>query len=206
MAQGRFSFAPGNNDKRAMKKLILLALCLCSAAGFSLRGQEFSLSSNLLDWANLGTANLQAGISFSRHLSLHAGARYNNWNFGSQDTGTAFQNRARAVSLGARYWPWNVYSSWWFGTKCQLEEYNRGGLFKKPLTEEGVAAGLGLAFGYSRMLTRHWNLDIGLGGWAGKAWYAQYRCPRCGRIVKSDAQKWFIRPSSDIQLSFAYIF
>ena len=119
MAQGRFSFAPGNNDKRAMKKLILLALCLCSAAGFSLRGQEFSLSSNLLDWANLGTANLQAGISFSRHLSLHAGARYNNWNFGSQDAGTAFQNRGRAGSLGARSLPPNVFFPPGVGAQCQ---------------------------------------------------------------------------------------
>ena len=188
-----------------MKKTILLALCLL-AAGIPLRGQSFSLSSNLLDWANLGTANVQAGLSFSRHMSLHAGVRYNNWNFGSPDEGTAFQNRARAASLGARYWPWNVYSSWWVGVRGQVEEYNRGGFFKKPLTEEGVAAGLGLAFGYSRMLSSHWNLDVGLGAWAGRSWYTQYRCPRCGRTVQPASSKWFLAPSNDIQLSLAFIF
>lgn len=189
-----------------MKKILLLALCSLLATAFPLRGQDFSLSSNLLDWANLGTANLQAGLAFSRHLSLHAGVRYNNWNFGSVEAGNAFQNRARTASLGTRYWPWNVYSSWWFGAKGQVEEYNRGGLFKKQLTEEGIAAGLGLAAGYSRMLSGHWNLDIGVGAWAGRTWYSRYKCPRCGRVVEREAARWFIGPSNDIQLSLTYIF
>ncbi len=175
--------------------------------------QVFSLSTNLLDWANLGTVNAQAGLSFSRHFSLHAGARYNNWNFGSAEKETAFQNRARTASLGLRYWPWNVYSSWWVSARAQVEEYNRGGLLKRPLTEEGVAAGLGLGFGYSRMLARHWNLDLGLGGWFGKAWYTQYRCPRCGRVVSRDdgtpvrdATRWFALPSNELQISISYVF
>lgn len=189
-----------------MKTKIMLALCCLMAAGLPLRGQDFSLSSNLLDWANLGTANLQAGYSFSRHVSVHAGVRYNNWNFGSMEEGNAFQNRARAASLGTRYWPWNVYSSWWFGAKGQIEEYNRGGLFKNQLTEEGVAAGVGLSAGYSRMLSNHWNLDVGVGAWAGRTRYAQYNCPRCGRTVETKSSKWFVRPSNDIQISLTYVF
>jgi hypothetical protein len=194
-----------------MKRFLLPALCLLLAAPLS--AQVFSLSTNLLDWANLGTVNAQAGLSFSRHFSLHAGARYNNWNFGSAEKETAFQNRARTASLGLRYWPWNVYSSWWVSARAQVEEYNRGGLLKRPLTEEGVAAGLGLGFGYSRMLARHWNLDLGLGGWFGKAWYTQYRCPRCGRVVSRDdgtpvrdATRWFALPSNELQISISYVF
>ena len=192
-----------------MKHRIALAICLLLST--SLSAQVFSLSSNLLDWANLGTANLQAGLSFSRHLSFHAGARYNNWNFGSGED--ALQNRARTASLGMRFWPWNVYSSWWFGAKAQLEEYNRGGFLKRPQTEEGVAAGLGMGVGYSRMISSHWNLDLGLGGWFGRARYTWYRCPRCGRIVTradgtavQDAKKWFLQPSNDIQVTLTYIF
>ena len=194
-----------------MKHRIALALCLIMTT--TLSAQEFSLSTNVLDWANLGTANLQAGLSVSRHLSLHAGARYNNWNFGSAEKGTAFQNRARTASLGMRFWPWNVYSSWWMGFKAQLEEYNRGGVFRRELTEEGTAAGVGLGFGYSRMISNHWNLDFGLGGWFGKAWYTQYRCPRCGRVVSRsdgtpirDATRWFLLPSNDMQVTLTYIF
>ena len=168
-----------------MKHRIVLALCLLLST--TLSAQEFSLSTNLLDWANLGTANLQAGISLSRHVSLHAGVRYNNWNFGSVEKGNPFQNRARTASLGFRWWPWNVCSSWWFGARAQVEEYNRGGLLRR--------------------------MNLGLGFWAGRAWYTQYRCPRCGRVLQSsdgfpirNVKKWFILPSNEVQVSIAYIF
>ena len=194
-----------------MKRILLPALCLLLTSALS--AQVFSLSTNFLDWANLGTVNTQAGLSFSRHLSLHAGVRYNNWNFGSTEKGNAFQNRARTASLGLRYWPWNVYSSWWTSARVQLEEYNRGGLLKELPTEEGTAAGLALGFGYSRMLDRHWNLDLGLGGWFGRSRFTRYRCPRCGRIVSGDdgtplrdAKRWFLLPSNDWQISLTYIF
>lgn len=194
-----------------MKHRIALALCLLLSS--SLYAQDFSLSTNLLDWVNLGTVNLQAGCPLGRYVSLHAGVRYNNWDFGSVEKGNPFQNRARTAFLGLRWWPWNVYSSWWFGTRAQVEEYNRGGLFRKMKTEEGVAAGLGLAAGYSWMISDHWNLDLGLGFWTGKAWYTQYRCPRCGRVLSlpdgrplRDASKWFILPSNAMQVSLTYIF
>ena len=194
-----------------MKRYFLPALFLLLSSALS--AQVFSVSTNLLDWANFGTVNAQAGLSFSQHLSLHAGARYNNWNFGSAEKGTAFQNRARTAYLALRYWPWNVYSSWWFSARAEFEEYNRGGLVKRPLTEEGLAAGVGLGVGYSRMLNRHWNLDFGMGGWFGKAQYTQYRCPRCGRVVSRDdgtpirdATRWFVQPSNDFQISLVYVF
>ena len=187
-----------------MKKCILSVLLVHLAC--LLPAQELSLSSNLLDWANLGTVNLQVGCSFSRHLSLHAGGRYNNWNYGSVERGNPFQNRARTAWLGVRYWPWNVYSSWWFGARAQVEEYNRGGLLRQPTTEEGSAVGAGFSLGYNRMLSKHWNLDFGLGVWAGRAWYTQYRCPRCGRVLQANETKWFILPSNATQISIVYVF
>lgn len=194
-----------------MKRYLLPALFLLLSS--TLSAQVFFVSTNALDWANLGTVNAQAGLAFSRHLSLHAGARYNNWNFGNAEKGTAFQNRARTAFLGVRYWPWNVYSSWWFSARAQVEEYNRGGLLRRPLTEEGVAGGFGLGFGYSRMLDRHWNLDFGLGGWFGNTLYTRYRCPRCGRVVTGEdgtpvrnLTRWFVLPSNEWQVSITYIF
>lgn len=194
-----------------MKYRITLAICLFLTT--TLSAGDFSVSTNLLDWINLGTVNMQAGCAFSRHISVHADIRYNNWNFGSAEKGTPFQNRTRSASLGVRYWPWNVHSSWWGGAKIQVKEYNHGGLFRKMTTEEGMAAGVGFAFGYSWMVSAHWNLDVGLGVWAGKTCYTQYRCPRCGRVLSSpdgspvrDVWKWFILPSNDVQVSLTYIF
>ena len=196
-----------------MKPRILLAALLLLSAGIPARAQRVSIATNLLDWINLGTVNAQAGVSVSRHLTLHAGVRYNNWYFGSPDKGNAFQNRARTVQAGVRYWPWNVYSSWWFGGRLQWEEYNRGGLFGKPRTEEGLSSGAGAGAGYSRMLSSHWNIDVGLGFWFGKARYTQYRCPRCGRTLTfpdgtpvRQAEKWFVLPSDDVRIGLTYIF
>lgn len=196
-----------------MKIRILTAVLLLLSAVLPAWSQTVSLSTNLLDWANLGTLNAQAGLSVSRHITLHAGVRYNNWNFGSADKGNAFQNRARTAQLGVRYWPWNVYSSWWFAARLQCEEYNRGGLFGHNKTEEGLATGAGIGAGYSRMLSDHWNLDLGLGLWWGKTRYTQYRCPRCGRTLIFDdgtpvrnARKWFILPSDDVRVGLTYIF
>lgn len=56
------------------------------------------------------------------------------------------------------------------------------------------------------MLSKHWNLDFGLGVWAGRAWYTQYRCPRCGRVLQANETKWFILPSNATQISIVYVF
>ena len=193
-----------------MKHCLVWILCLATALPLS--AQKFSISTNLLDWANLGTVNVQAGLSASRHFTIHAGIRYNPWQYGSSDKGRVFQNKARTASVGARYWPWNVYSSWWFGVQLQCEEYSRGGLIREK-TEEGLAGGMGFGVGYSRMLSSHWNIDFGLGFWAGAARYTQYSCPRCGRTLTFEdgspvrnAWKGFILPSNDVRIGFTYVF
>ena len=195
------------------KTCVLAAFCLLVTCGTAW-SQQLSISSNLLDWANLGTANVQAGVSVSRHITMHAAARYNPWHYAPGKDGGRFQNCARTAAVALRWWPWNVYSSWWTGARVQVEEYNRGGLFGVQKTEEGLAAGAGIGAGYSRMLSSHLNLDLGIGIWAGRTRYTLYRCPRCGRILSDevtgepvkDSRKWFLLPSSDVQVSLTYVF
>ena len=141
----------------------------------------------------------------ARHVSLNATGQYNGWNFGSAEKGNPFQDRVRGGALGMRYWTWNVFSGWWFGFSARCEEYNRGGLFGRMETEEGFAFGGGLSIGYSHMLSRHWNLDFGIGGWCGGKGYTLYACPRCGTIIDK-GRKFFAMPSADTQVSIVYIF
>jgi hypothetical protein len=54
------------------------------------------------------------------------------------------------------------------------------------------------------MLSPHWNLELGVGMWGGRAWYRTYSCPVCGITVDSGA-KWFARPD-DVMMSFVYVF
>ena len=39
------------------------------------RKTQVALSTDLVDWANFGTVNLEAGVSLHQHFSVHAGAK-----------------------------------------------------------------------------------------------------------------------------------
>lgn len=182
--------------------MLAAALLLIASAASA---QRTSVQVNVLDIVNLGTLNAQASYGFSQHWTATLQGRYNNWDFGSEENDNPFQNRSRGVALGARYWTWNTYSGWWFGTQARYEEYNRGGLFKKKETEEGNAIGAGLSAGFSYMIAKHWNLDFGVGGWWGIANYRLYACPRCGRVLK-EGTKSFVGLSPDCQVSVSFIF
>jgi hypothetical protein len=56
-------------------------------SGFSANAQRFSLSTNLLDYACLGTMNVEGAYSVSRRWSLALGAEYKSFTFrkGSAD-------------------------------------------------------------------------------------------------------------------------
>ena len=166
---------------------------------------RYSLGTNLYDWANLGTMSMEGSIAVMRHFTINAGVRYNPWSFGADDNPRALQNRRRTVYLGPRFYPWNVYSGFWFSVRAQYEEYNRGGLFGNPLTEEGDAFGISAGLGYSHMLHKNWNLDLGLFGWGGKCYYTEYASPRCGTCVLESGVKPFFRWDAAF-VSIVYVF
>lgn len=184
-----------------MKRIIVL-LCFLAQFAFGMNAQSVSLSTNLLDYADMGTLNIEASYGFARHWSVDAGLKYNPFTYGSGDT--AVQRRQRTVTAGARWWPWHIYSGWWVSGNARYQEYNKGGGAEKPQTWEGDRVGAGLRGGYSLMLNPHLNMDFGLGVWAGYDVYTVYECQQCGRVVANGA-KYFVLPS-DFILSVSYIF
>lgn len=179
-----------------------------------LYAQRFSISTNLVEWANLGTTNAEASVAIAQHFSVHTGFRYNNWTFHKGnpenrftdpdgDAEQQFENRKQAYAIDVRYWPWYVYSGWWGYLRTQYMEYNRGGLIRHS-AEEGDAFGAGIGIGYTKMLHRNWNIEFGVGMWSGYKKYTEYRCTNCGSIV-DQGQKFFILPD-DVFISLTYIF
>ena len=185
--------------------------------GFSLRSakaQQVSLSTNAVEWLNLGTINGEFGVSVSRHFSIHVGARYNPWTFRKGNPGDRFddpygdaekqfQNRKQAYNISVRWWPWYIYSGWWWYVRGQYMEYNRGGVFNH-MSEEGDNLGGGIGVGYTLMLHKHWNVEFGGGIWAGQSKYTTYRCTNCG-TVQDQGKKFFVLPD-DVFVSFIYVF
>ena len=185
-----------------MRRLIHTALLMLVASSLA-SAQKLSLSTNLVDYACLGTLNAEVSYTVGQHWSLAAGAKYNPFIFYPNDADRQFQYRQRSFALGVRYWPWHSFSGWWVSGKVRYQEYNWGGVFSRE-AEEGDKTGLGLYAGYTYMISKHFNVEFGLGAWGGRAWYRKYSCPVCGLTVE-DGRKWFLLPD-DLMISFAYVF
>lgn len=186
-----------------MVRKIMISLLALTCASLSCRAQKFSLSTNILDYACLGTVNVDASYSVARRWSLTAGARYNPFTFMKGNPDSQMQLRQQSYAVGARLWPWHTMSGWWFGSKMRYQEYSFGGVWSDE-TAEGDRCGLGLYVGYTHMLSRHFNLEFGLGCWGGMDFYRRYSCPVCGQLV-SAGRKLFILPD-DLMISVAYVF
>ena len=178
---------------------VLGLLCLSQGVAYA---QRWSIGTNIVDYANLGTLNAESSVAIAQHCSFMAGVRFNPWTFrhGSEDK--QFQNRKRCCYAGIRYWPWHIYSGWWTAVQLQYQEYNRGGLFNWP-TEEGDAYGVGLSIGYTLMVHKSFNIEFGVGAWAGSTAYTAYSCPYCGDVM-DQGTKFFLWPNN-VMVSLVYI-
>lgn len=181
---------------------ILIAVLLIPTASPARESARWGVSTNAVDWAYLLTANASAQFSVSRHFTLETQARWNPWTFNSMSD-AQLQSRQRSFSLGARWWPWYVYSGWWVAARAQYSEYNSGGLLTME-TEEGDAAGLAVSAGFSIQVKKWLNIDVGGGFWSGYKKYIRYACPYCGRRT-DQGEKVFFLPD-ELLISAMFIF
>lgn len=186
-----------------MKRLVITVILLMSLSGMTSFAQKFSISTDLLDLSMLGTLNVEGSYSVSRRWSITAGARYNPFTYRKGDPERQFQLRQQSYAIGARLWPWHTLSGWWFSGKIRYQEYNYGGIFDER-SYEGDRYGVGLYSGYTYMLSDHFNLELGLGLWAGADMFRRYSCTLCG-LTEASGCKAFILPD-DLMVSIVYVF
>lgn len=186
-------------------KRILTLIILIAGTATAARAQRISIEGNLADAALLGTMNAKAGIRMSEHWALGAGFRYNPWSFREDSDPRAFQDRRRTFYAGPERRPADSCGGIWMAARLQYEEYNRGGLFGRPATEEGEAWGLSFGGGYSFRLRQNLRLDTGLLFWGGVTDYVSYARPRCGRCLTADGCKGFLRYDGAV-ISLVYNF
>lgn len=173
---------------------------------------RYSVSTNTVDWLYFVTPNIEIQYAMSQHWSIDASARVNAWSFNAnlpfedrQDK--EMKVRQQTYALGLRYWTWTVCSGWWLGAKAQYSEYDNGGVAFLPWVpnnEAGEAIGVGAELGYAYQLSKHWDLNFGLGVWSGVRRYTTYDCAYCGQTVDK-GKKGFFLPNEAL-LSLVYIF
>ena len=104
--------------KRSLKLLIPFVMIFFAGESFA---QKYSISTDLLGYARLGTMNFDASYAISRRWSLVAGVRYNPFTFRKDDPEKQFQIRQQSYSVGMRLWPWHIWSGWWFAGKMRYK-------------------------------------------------------------------------------------
>jgi len=170
--------------------------------------RAMEISTNLFDWAALGTINLEAAISVSRHFSINVGGKYNPWEFHPKSGPISLiQNKHWMASVGARYWPWYVFSGLWIGAKLQYCDYKETGIWRQAY-DQGKALGAGLSAGYTFMISKHFNVELGAGFWGGRLLeHTLYDCPNpsCMDTPRESGPKGFIAVN-DINVSLHWLF
>ncbi len=166
---------------------------------------QFYLSTNLFDWVDFATINLDFGMPVAQRWSLVAGAKFNPWTFKpTKGDYTEVYNHQMSFSLGARFWPWYVNSGWWACAKVQYTDYAITGVWR-PALDTGKGVGLSLSVGYCLMINKHINLDFGGGFWAGRMFkHTVYQSIR-RMEVREDGPMNFIA-INDITIGIQYLF
>ena len=186
-----------------LKRAIFLTAIFLFSASVASRAQNLSLSTNFVDWGFFGTANLTFESAFSKHFSMEVGAKYNPWTF-KKNSDRPIMNQQITGFVSAKYWFWYVYSGWWMSAKAKYNDYTQTGLIRYSL-DEGKSVGAGLAFGYSYMLGKHFNIDLSLGLWGGRTFdYVSYDSAARKKVLKS-GNKWFLGPDN-IEVALKYVF
>ena len=194
------------NDKksRVAAKIAILAMLFCGMSS-EVYAQQVTISNNLLYDAWL-TPNLRVGVRLAPHWSAGLTAGYNPW---PSDENKSRKWKHLLVSPSVRYWTDSVNVRHFFGVNLIYSHYNVAdvkfpfGLYKSVRDErrQGDLGALGVFYGYSWPIARHWNIEALIGAAVGYTKYNRYECGHCGTKIGED-KKWFVMPQAAINIVF----
>ena len=167
--------------------------------------QQVTISNNLLYDAWL-TPNLRMGVRLAPHWSMGVTAGYRPW---PTDDHKSKKWKHLLVSPDLRYWTDSVNVHHFFGVNLIYSHYNVAdvkfpfGLYKSVRNErrQGDLGALGIYYGYSWPLGRHWNIEALIGAAVGYTKYNRYECGECGTKIGED-KKWFAMPQAALNIVF----
>ncbi len=194
-----------------MKAIRYLMLCIFLSLTSATFGQTVALKSNLLSDAFL---NINAGIEvgLAPKWTLDVPAEFNGWTL-SHDR----RWKHWSVQPGVRYWLCNSFAGHFVGAHAHGGQYNIGGIdngikflgtdFSKlsDTRYQGWFGGLGVSYGYSWILGKHWNLEGEIGiGWSYTR-YDRYPCTHCGTKLESGKSHNYFGPTK-AAVNIVYLF
>lgn len=185
---------------RLLIRKIILLISIFAANISSADAQEAVLKTNLLYDALLSpTVGVEVGIA--PQWTAEISGTINAWAVNDH------RWKQWMVQPEVRYWLCQRFSGHFFGAHLIGGQYNFGNLKNgikflgtdfSQLSDnryQGWMAGAGIAYGYSWILSRHWNIEAEIGiGWI----YTRsdvYRCANCGKKIRTAVPHNYVGPT-----------
>lgn len=195
-----------------MNRLTGIAISLIVVIGISVGyAVRPAVKTNLLYDGALLTPNIGVEVALSQRWSVELSGGVNAWNLSN---GRKWKHVLLQPEV--RYWPCDAMSGHFFALHALGGPFNIGniGIAERILGNssdkngafryQGWGAGAGIAYGYSLILGRHWNLEAELGLGFIHARYDIFDCEGCGKKISNDSKTFFLPTKAAINL--VYIF
>ena len=186
--------------------LLIAGLFLCLSA----KSQNIAIKTNLLYDA---TATINAGVEvgLAQRWTLDVSGNYNNWKMSGNR-----QWKHWFFQPEARYWFCNKFIGHFLGIHTHGGRYNICNLVNgikflgtdfSELSHkryQGWFVGAGVAYGYSWVLSKHWNLEFELGVGYAYSRYECYPCAVCGELLDKGSHHYVGPTKAAINLIYAF--
>lgn len=187
--------------------LTILLLTLCCLRGVS---EDFAMKSNLIYDALL-SPNLGLEMGLSEKWTAEISGNFNSWTVNGHKWKHWF------VQPEVRYWLCEKFGGHFLAAHIIAGQYNFGNINNEikflgsdfsQLSDkrfQGWAAGAGIGYGYTWMLSRHWSMEAEIAvGWIYTR-YDSYPCAECGTRIESDKPHNYVGPTK-AAVNLIYVF
>lgn len=193
------------------KLIIWIVFAVACMAGSGAKAQDVALKTNLLADALLNV-NLGAEVGLAPKWTLDVTGQFNGWTLSHSRRWKHW-----AVQPEARYWFCDRFAGHFVGVHAHGGQYNIGGfngvyhLFGTDARKlensryQGWFVGGGIAYGYSWILGRHWNLEAEIGIGYSYTRYDRFRCAGCGKKIDTGRSHNYVGPTK-VAVNVVYLF
>lgn len=191
---------------------VLILLCLSSVYLFAQqdlgkeKGSVIGIKTNFPYW---GTATFNAGIEvrLARKWSLEAEVGLNPFD-GKNDDGIYGKSlKHLRVHPELRYWFCETFHKHFIGLHVPYLLYNVSDikiLGTENERHQGWGAGAGISYGYSWLLSKHWNLEATVGVGYLYLESEKYPCTNCGSKIETAKKHYFGPTQAAINLIYQF--
>lgn len=179
-----------------MNRLILfLFIQILFFGGHKAIAQNIGVKTNTLYWVTT-TPNVGLDFALNNKFTMELSMAYNPWTF--QDDK---KMRFWLVQPELKYWLCERFEGHFIGLHLHAAQYFGG--FKNK-RYDGYLGGGGITYGYSWILSPHWNLEAALGAGYAYLWYKESPRIPCVKCFEKKHKNYF--GPTKASLSLVYIF